>query len=195
LILPLDSQAKNYFRIVTNSGKTLIKETLTPEEAQAGYDIISESGRLIKIVAPALSEEDYALMSESQKLELQQKKKAEEEAQYNLNLLLKYTSIEDLQAERRRKLGEFDSNINILRGNLSVLRENSERQRARAATIERNDSAIPQKLKENIQDIEREMNETSASIVTREKEKQAASLKYDKDAERLQLLLDKKFKG
>ena len=113
----------------------------------------------------------------------------EEEAQYNLSLLLKYSSVDDLEAERKRKLGEFDINISILNGNLTVLRENAERQRARAAAIEREGQTVPEKLLSHIAEIEKEMNETLASIKTRQAEKLKVSKHYDSDAVKLTKLL------
>lgn len=191
LISPL-AQAENFFKIKNEEGHTEIKETLTPTEARRGYEIISSTGRVIESVEPELSDEEYAVMSEAEKIAMLKEENEEREARYNLSLLLKYSNLDDLAAERKRKLGEFDISISILRGNLAVLRENAERQRSRAASIERNNHAVPEKLQQNIEEIEREMNEALASITARQEEKQVAINKYDTDAQRLELLFQKK---
>lgn len=183
--------AATYFRIVNDAGNTELKETITPSEARRGYEIVSEHGRVLEIIEPELTPDQFAALSEAeQKARLEMEAK-EREAQYNLSLLLKYSSIDDLEAERRRKLGEFDINISILKGNLTVLRENAERQRARAAAIERDGRTAPQKLQEHILEIEAEMNETLAAIKARESEKSAVGKHYDEDAVRLDQLLAK----
>ena len=188
-LLSVNSQASNYFRIINESGHTEIKETITPDEARRGYQIVSESGRIVETVEPELSAEDFAALSEAEQQARLAMERKEEEAQYNLSLLLKYSSVDDLEAERKRKLGEFDINISILNGNLTVLRENAERQRARAAAIEREGQAVPEKLLSHIAEIEKEMNETLASIKTRQAEKLKVSKHYDSDAVKLTKLL------
>ncbi len=192
LLLSANAFAENYFKVVNENGRTEIKETLTPDEARRGYEIISSTGRIIKVVEPELTEADYAAMSEADRIKLLEKERAEREARYDLDLLLRYSNLGDLEAERQRKLGEFDISISILKGNLTVLRENSERQRSLAANIERNGNPVPEKIQQNIAEIEREMNETLESIKTREKEKEAVGAKYDTDAQRLKGLLEKR---
>ena len=192
LLIPEVALAEAFFKLTNEQGRTVIKETLTPDEARRGYEIISKSGNVVKVVAPELSEEDYNAMTEAQKLAMIKKENEEREARYNLDLLLKYSNLNDLQAERERKLREFDISISILRGNLAVLRENAERQRSVAASIERNGHPVPEKIQGNIAEIEREMNEARESVEKRKEEKQAISAKYDADALRLESLLKKK---
>lgn len=186
------AQAEGFFKLIDEKGRTVIKETLTPDEARRGYEIISKSGNVIKVVAPELSDEDYDAMSEAQKLTMLKKEHEDREARYNLDLLLKYSNLNDLHAERERKLREFDISISILKGNLAVLRENAERQRSVAASIERNGHPVPEKIQSNIAEIEREMNEARESIEKRTEEKQGISSKYDADTLRLESLLKKK---
>ena len=191
LIAPSLCLAESYFKVTNPEGRIEIKSTITPDEARRGYEIISNTGRVVKVVEPELTEEDYAAMSEAERKEMLEKERKEKEARYDLDLMLKYSNLGDLEAERRRKLSEFDISISILKGNLTVLRENAERQRSLAASIERNGNPVPQKIQDNITEIEREMSETLQSINAREKEKNAANVKYDTDAKRLQGLLNK----
>lgn len=189
LALPLASWAGTYFRITNAAGGTELKETITPTEARRGYEIVSEHGRVIEVVGPELTADQFAKLSVEEQQARLEREKQDREAQYDLSLLLKYSSIDDLEAERRRKLGEFDINISILKGNLTVLRENAERQRARAAAIERDGRAVPEKLQQHIVEIEAEMTETLTSITARENEKSAVGEHYDADAARLSGLL------
>lgn len=189
IFLSTTASATNYFRIINEAGHTEIKETITPDEARKGYQIVSETGRIVETVEPEMSAEDFAALSESEQQARLAIEAKEKEAEYNLSLLLKYSSVEDLEAERKRKLGEFDINISILNGNLTVLRENAERQRARAAAIEREGQQAPEKLLSNIAEIEKEMNETLASIKTRQADKLKVKNHYDSDALRLTKLL------
>lgn len=119
-----DSAQTRYFRIINKEGFTEIKSNITPDEANRGYEILSESGRVLDVIAPA------AARAEQMRKQI--------EKQYDIELMLKYSNLNDLEAERRRKLSEFDISISILKGNLTVLRENAERQRSLAASIERN---------------------------------------------------------
>ena len=104
---------------------------------------------------------------------------------------LRYSSIDDLEAERRRKLSEFDVRISILRSNLAGLKEKLDIQQARAANIERSGRSVPDYINSNINELENEMREAESSIKAREQEKQLVDQKFSVDAERLGKLIAK----
>ncbi len=190
LLLPGYSEAEpTYFRVVSESGNVELKATITPEEAKRGYKIVTLGGHVLKEVAPELTTEEY--LAKSDELREAERLRLEKEMQqaYDEALLLRYSAVDDLMAEKKRKLSEFDIRISILHSNLAGLKEKLDKQQARAARIERAERTVPEALLQNIADIETEMLEAEATIRLRQREKAEVENKYDSDAARLAQLI------
>lgn len=182
------AQEPTYYRITNESGKVELKATLTPEEAKRGYSIVTPGGKVIKEVAPQLTEEEYAAQSFAKRAAEQARLEQEARQAYDEALLLRYSNVDDLLAEKKRKLSEFDIRISILYSNLAGLKEKLDIQQGRAANIERRGSEVPDSIVTNIEDLESEMRELEATIKLRQAEKENVSEKYDRDAMRLEAL-------
>lgn len=183
------AEGGNFFRVINDKGVVELKATITPEEAKRGYTIVTLGGYVVKEVAPEMTDEEYAALSEEQKKQQHAEELARQEQLYDESLLLRYSSVIDLEAERKRKLNEFDVRISILRNNLYSLKEKAVEQQTSAANLERRGVEVPEQLAKNIADLETEMKESEASIAARIKEKQLVADKYDADAARLSNLL------
>lgn len=182
-------QTNTFFRVINEHGVVELKSTITPLEAKRGYSIVSLGGNVVKEVAPELSDEEYAQLSEEMKAQREFEERKKQAQLYDESLLLRYSSVIDLQAERKRKLSEFDVRISILRNNLYSLKDKAVTQQASAANIERQGVTVPIQLAHNIADLESEMKEAETAIAARIIEKQKIAEKYDADAVRLAELL------
>ena len=194
LVLSAQAQANTFFRVINEQGVVELKATITPEEAKRGYSIVNLGGNVVKEVAPELTAEEYAKLSEEMKAQRDLEERKKRSQLYDESLLLRYSSVVDLEAERKRKLNEFDVRISILRNNLYSLKEKAVSQQATAANLERRGAEVPQQLAENIADLESEMKEAEASIAARIVEKQKIAEKYDADAQRLEALLKRTYR-
>ncbi|NND38926.1 MAG: hypothetical protein HKO06_04980 [Pseudomonadales bacterium] len=182
--------AKNtFYRVINEQGRVELKETVTPAEAKRGYSIVTLGGYVVKEVAPEMSDEEFAALSAEQKAERDREERERQEKLYDESLLLRYSSVIDLEAERKRKLREFDVRISILRNNLHSLKAKSVTQQATAANLERRGVEVPPQLTQNIADLEAEMKESELAIAARIKEKAQIDDKYDADGVRLESLL------
>lgn len=182
---------QTYFRIITDSGSVQLKATITPKEAKRGYSIVTLGGHILKEVAPEMTAEEYATQSSGLREAERVRREKELQQTYDEELLLRYSTVDDLLAEKKRKLSEFDIRISILYSNLTGLKEKLDKQQARAANAERNGRQVPDYLVTNIEELEAEMQELEATIRLRKSEKTAVSEKYNKDANRLAHLITK----
>lgn len=188
-------QALNYYRVINDAGVVELKSSLTPAEAKRGYVIVTLGGHIIKEVPAELSDEEYALLSDELKArasKAQQEKKARE---YNESLLLRYSTVGDLEAERQRKLSEFDVRISILRSNMMSLKDQVERQQSRAANIERTGREVPAVIHNNIIELEQKLNDADASLKSMQTEKDSVDQRYTLDIARFSQLVKKHSKA
>ncbi|MGB5326223.1 MAG: hypothetical protein WBN40_12470 [Pseudomonadales bacterium] len=185
------ADGNTFFRVINQQGVVELKATITPEEAKRGYSIVTLGGYVVKEVAPELTDEEYARLSAAQKEQRDAEERKLQEQLYDESLLLRYSSVVDLEAERERKLSEFDVRISILRNNLYSLKEKAVTQQTAAADLERRGVEVPEQLSENIADLEAEMKESEAAIVARIEEKRLVGEKYDADSARLSRLLQR----
>lgn len=191
LTVPATAENQTYFRIVTESGSIELKATITPEEAKRGYSIVTLGGHVVEEVAAELTSDEYAAQTSAQRAAEEAKLKKAQEQAYDEALLLRYSTVEDLLAEKKRKLSEFDIRISILYNNLAGLKEKLDNQQARAANIERRGSEVPEYIVDNINDLESELQELETAIKLRQTEKSEVGSKYDADARRLETLIAK----
>lgn len=191
LMLSAKSAAENgtLYKIINASGNVELKANITSAEAKRGYSVITTGGRLVKEVLPELSEQEYADMSSERRNALEAEKRAQQQQAYDESLLLRYSNVDDLKAEWRRKLQEFDIRISILKNNRAALRNKIETQQASAANLERRNMAVPELLETNILELETEMKEADAEITFRYQEKNNIDERYSNDEERLSALL------
>jgi hypothetical protein len=185
-----DENTPAYYRLDNGNGTTVLKAAITAAEAKRGYTVINRSGRVIETVAPELTAEQYAALSEEKKRELEKEKNQAEALAYDESLLLRYSTIEDLEAERKRKLFEFDYHISILRSNMASLKNQVERQQLMAANIERRGAQVPLSIQKNIIDLQEKIDDAEHSLASRQQEKHEMDLRYDADAERFQQLME-----
>lgn len=185
----IQAEEKTFFRIENEAGRVQLKSTITPAEAKKGYAIVTVDGRIIEEVQPELTPEAFEKLSDELKQKAANEKRKHAEREYNISLLLRYSTLDDLESERKRKLSEFDTRISILRSNLIGLKETLGTQQEKAANIERSGYAVPDSLNQNLKDLETELNEAEAAIKSRQNEKQLVDEQYDADAKRLSSLI------
>lgn len=184
-------QALKYYRVVNDTGAIELKSSLTPAEAKRGYAIVTLGGHIIKEVPAELSDEEYALLSDELKAREKKDQQEKEAQEYNESLLLRYSTVNDLDAERQRKLTEFDVRISILHSNMMSLKDQVERQQSRAANIERTGREVPVVIQNNIIELEQKLNDANASLGSMQSEKESVNQRYALDIARFSQLVEK----
>lgn len=190
LAAPLaNSQSLKYYRIINDRGAIELKSAITPEEAKRGYAIVGLGGNVIKEVPAELSDEEYAVLSEGLKQRELAAKREKEQRDYNESLLLRYSTVEDLESERKRKLAAFDVSVSILRSNMMSMKDQVERQQTRAANIERAGREVPTVIKNNISELEQKLAEAESSLNSMQVEKDSVNERYEQDVNQFSALM------
>ena len=191
-ICPVVSIAAEFlYRYVNDQGVTVINYSIPPEYVHKGYEILNRDGTVHKVVPKALTREELA----NQDGEVYQARVKAEEAErlrkWDESLLLRYSSIEDIEAARDRAVSELKIRINILKSNKRSLKQQAESNQERAADLERRGQKVPVDLISVIDGLRSEIAETERAIREREKEIEVVKEGFQRDIDRFALLLDK----
>ena len=129
------SQVEMY-RYVNDKGITVIDRLgVPPQYIGKGYQVLNEQGRVIREVPPAPTA-----------AEIEQRKADAARASSDQQLMRMYTSVEDVDRARDRKLAELDGLTSVAKGNLQSLKMQQANPQARAADQERAGRQVPDDL-------------------------------------------------
>ena len=188
-------QEPTFYRVINERGIVELKSSVTPAEVKRGYAIVTLGGHIIKEVPAELNDEEYALLSDELKARELKAQQENESREQNESLLLRYSSVDDLTAERNRKLAEFDVRISILRSNMMSLKNQVERQQSRAADIERTGREVPVVIRNNIEELEQKLNEANDSLKSMQEEQDTVAQRYELDIARFSQLMKQHLKS
>ncbi|MEJ2441834.1 MAG: hypothetical protein P8Y42_00050 [Exilibacterium sp.] len=172
---------KVLYRYVNDEGVKVLNHTIPPEYAQKGYEILSATGHVIKVVEPAISKE------EGEKLAAERRAR-KELALWDASLRRRYSSVADIEAAKKRKLLELEANMSVLNTNIEGLKEQIETMQSKAAQIERSGREVSESLLANLKGLHVEMENTKAQVVQRKEEYRRLLEKYDRDIERFKVI-------
>src|SRR5690606_38142570 len=125
LLLPLSgvAAAAELYRYVDDKGVTVLsRQGVPPEFIGKGYEVLNDQGRVLRVVPPAPTAEEFARIQAV-------KARAGSDAQ----LLRLYSSVDDVDRARERKLAELDGVTGVARGNLQSVRTQQANLQSQAA--------------------------------------------------------------
>lgn len=176
-----EAPRKVYYRYLNDEGVKVIRHSIPPKYVQKGYEVVTLSGEVLRVVAPAVSSEEAARLK-------QERMEAEKLAEWDNELKRRYSSQNDIEAAKQRKLKELEGNIAILEGNIRTLRTQIAQQHASAAEKERQGQSIPQVIVDALAALEEELSLTEELLQEREKQSEEITEKYDRDKARFAII-------
>lgn len=179
VLLPALAGAGELYRYVNDKGVIVLdRQGVPPEYIGKGYDVLSDQGRVVRVVPPAPTAE------ERQRLQAQQA-----QATSDAQLLRLYSSLDDVDRARERKLTELDGAVGAARGNLQSLRTQQANLQGQAAEQERAGRVVPESLLVQISNIKGEQESLLKDIERFEETRKQASAGFVADRVRLAQLL------
>lgn len=168
---------KKLYRYKDNHGVMATTTYLPPEYSSKGYDVIDDSGRVIKTVAPALTEE------QKEKFLLEEKQR-----NFDKELLIRYSRIEEIEAIQKRKKDELDVRIRILENSRDSLKKQIKDNQEKAAQIERSGGVVPDYLVKGITKIQAELMSTEEQIAQRRADQEEQKKLFSFEIERFKII-------
>lgn len=167
-------EKKMFYRYTTNDGHKVVSQTIPPQYIRNGYELLTLSGEIIKVVAPAPPEADAERVAN-------ERKAAKERARMDVELRRTYSSVQDIESAKARNLLELQNTVNILQANLSSVKLQLKAQEAHAASIERSGKTLTSEVLKNITTLRTEEKDLNVQIKQREAEYQSSADKYEQD--------------
>ena len=175
------SFAVEYYRYTDERGITVInRQGVPPHLIGKGYEVLSEQGRVIRVVPRAPTPEEYRQMQADK-----------ERAKSDRQLLMLYTRIEDIDRARDRKVADIDGQISIARGNLLSVNSLKSDLQAQAASQERAGRTVSASLLKQIEDASIDQQRLQQQISRYLNSKKAIESAFARDKNRLAELLQK----
>jgi chromosome segregation ATPase len=169
--------ATKVYRYKNNEGVTVMDNKIPAEYAGKGYEIVSTTGKVIKVVPPSLTKEE----AEKQKAEMLAK---EERLKADIELKRSYSSVTDIDAAKERNLQSLKANIAILRSTLESTKQEIIAETGRAASLERSGRKVTKETLSKIDGLQQKEKDITQQIVQRETELKVISDKFDQDKKR-----------
>ena len=171
------TDGKVIYRYKNKDGVTVLNSQVPPEYVNKGYEVMSLSGRVLKVVPPAVQgEEGERLYRERLEREAQERE--------DIQLRRSYSNVADIDAAKKRNLESLRGNIGILTTNLASARSRLQTYQTQAAAIERSGRPLPDELLKNISNLEQEEKDIQSQIQQREAELESVEKKFDEDRAR-----------
>lgn len=178
------SAEMHMYRYTDEKGALVTSNTISPEYARKGYQIVTVTGVVLSTVAPEPTAEERAQIA----AQAQEKITAEQQKAHDKDLLLRYNSLSDIAIAKQRRLDEINNQIVLLGSNLGTLKSQMDVEHQRAAIFERNGQPIPKIQLDKIADLQQAIKVTEDQVTQRKQELINESARFDKDTERLTFL-------
>jgi hypothetical protein len=184
------SQAGNLYRYTNAEGVIVVDYQVPSEYVGKGYEILNSEGMVIRVVPRELTEEEKKVRNAQQEREAAASAEEQRLREWDESLLLRYSTVADIEAARERALRDLRIRLSILKGNKRSLKQQVENYQAQAADLERSGQQVDVARLSAIEDIQKEIETTDRSINDRTREIEEVSASFQKDIERFEMLLE-----
>lgn len=171
------TSSKVIYRYKNKDGVTVLDSKIPPEYVNDGYELLSLSGKVIKVIKPAVQGAEGERLYRERVLR-------EEREREDIQLRRSYSNVADIDAAKSRNLESLRGNIGILQANLTSARSRLKSYQSQAAAIERAGRQLPDDLLKNINNLVQEESDIQTQIQQREAEYKTVEQKFDTDRKR-----------
>ena len=190
LLVAPGAESRNLYRYTNAEGTTVVDYQVPAEYVANGYEVLNEKGAVIQVVPRELTEAEREVRNAQQLQEERARAEEQRLREWDESLLLRYSTVADIEAARERALRDLRIRVNILKSNKRSLRQQVENYQTQAADIERRGQQVDAERLRVIEDLQDEIAITDRAIGDRQREIEEVSQAYQQDIERFEMLLD-----
>ena len=190
LLLAPASLAASLYRYTNEEGVTVVDYRVPTDYVGKGYEVLNKDGVVVEVVPRELTKEERKVRNSQQELEAEARAEERRLREWDESLLLRYSTLEDIEAARERALRDLRIRLSILKGNKRSLKQQVEGYQAQAADLERSGREVDVARISVIEDLQAEIATTDRSINDRALQIEEVSAAYQKDIDRFQQLLE-----
>ena len=152
--------AGNLYRYTNAEGVTVVDYQVPADYVGRGYEVLNNDGMVIQVVPRELTGEEKKTRNAQQELEAAAMAEKQRLREWDESLLLRYSTIADIEASRERALGDLRIRLSILKSNKRSLKTQVESYQAQAADLERSGKEVDMARLGAIEDIQTEIAST-----------------------------------
>ena len=190
LTFPLSANSRDLYRYTNDEGNMVVDDRVPNEYVSRGYEVINEEGIVIKVVPRELTEEELEQQDAQIKIAAAAAAEKERLRIWDESLLLRYSTIEDIEAAKERALRDLRIRVSILKSNTRSLKQQVENYQTVAADIERSGGTVDLSRLEAIEELQSEIAIIERSIIDRQAEVERVQEGFQLDIDRFEVLLE-----
>jgi len=128
LVAPVASmaQAGSLYRYTNADGVTVVDYQVPSNYVGKGYEILNSDGMVIQVVPRELTAEEKKVRNAQQEIEAAASAEQQRLRDWDESLLLRYSTVADVEAARERALRDLRIRLSILKGNKRSLKQQAE---------------------------------------------------------------------
>ena len=184
------AESANLYRYTNDEGNVVVDYQVPTKYVAQGYEVLNMEGVVLEVVPRQLTEEEKKVLNAQQELEEAARAEQERLKEWDESLLLRYSTIADIEAAEERALRDLRIRMSILKGNKRSLKQQVENYQAQAADLERRGQEVDVARLVAIEDIQAEIETTDRSINERAREIEEVEQAYQRDKDRFRMLLE-----
>jgi|OM-RGC.v1.018321728 hypothetical protein len=164
LIVPwMALDAAELYRYYNQQGVLVTTDTPPADAAVDDYEVVSESGRVLRIVSALEGREELS----------------SDQSKQDRYLLSSFSSVDEIQSLKARKIELLLREIEQLKNNLAALAKRENTIYFDAANIELSGEAVPASVSEQLQILKDARTELNATLTLRRQEYDAVERRYN----------------
>ncbi len=184
------AHSRDLYRYYNAQGSMVVDYRVPTDYVAGGYEVLNEEGVVIRVVPRELTPGEREVVDAQQQLDELARKEEERLRKWDESLLLRYSTIADIEDARERGLRDYRIRVSILKSNRRSLKQQVENYQIQAADQERSGRQVDMAQLSAIEDLQGEIGITDRAIVEREREIDEVAASYQRDIERFELLLE-----
>ncbi len=190
LTLSMVVEARQLYRYRNADGVVVVGYQVPVEYVSKGYEVLNDEGMVIKVIPRALTEEERNAQDAQQQLVDAANAEQERLREWDETLMLRYSTVADIEAARDRALGDLKIRLSILKGNRRSLKQRVENYQSEAADMERSGRKVDVERLRAIETLQSDIAATDRAIVDRQGDVDDMAASYQLDIERFEMLLE-----
>lgn len=186
----LSTSARELYRYTNVEGNIVVDYQVPVNYVGSGYEVLNDEGIVIKVVPRSLTDEERKVKDAEDRQVAAAKAEEARLRQWDESLMLRYSTVADIEDARDRALRDLQIRLSILKGNRRSLKQKVENYQAQAADLERRGMEVDVARLRTIEDLQTEIGTTERAILDREDDIEELAGSFQKDIERFEMLLE-----
>ncbi len=160
-------------------GALHIEDSIPPEAAKLGYEVLGPNGTVVRRVERARTEEEIAAAREAAAREVEEKKKATEQASRDAQMIAAYPTEDDLLKAQQSQLTMINQSIDTASSGVKNQEKSLEELLGHAAELERLGKPVPANIQQQIAGLRKGIAEQKAFIERRTAERARMQAEFE----------------